>query len=292
MKDDNSEIQRYASQLKGTNRIMAADRYASALRAFSGWLSNRGRSFNTFVNNDVEVYFRGIPNPNTANAFLAALRGYMIFRCGTLDIDDPTVMRETQRVNQLKLIRTARIHPKREKISLTPDELRLLLQKIESTEPKKDVDIVYAGVVVQFYFGGRPVEMHDWMRKAKIDWKSNSMIIMTAKTHRERFLSWHPNLTPYLNRWYQSLPLKGGSRWITRKLAKYSIGGMKITAKTGRKTVQTQFRVYKVDEMVTDMVLGHTISKIADIYTDFSQLDGMVIDAMTNKHYMIVEKII
>jgi hypothetical protein len=40
------------------------------------------------------------------------------------------------------------------------------------------------------------------------------------------------------------------------------------------------------------MILGHTISKIADIYTDFSQLDDMVRDVMINKHYMITEKII
>ena len=254
MNNDNSEIQRYTLQLKETKRSMASDRYASSLRAFSGWLSQRNRNFNTFTNNDVEVYFRGIQNPNTANAFLAALRGYMIFRCGTLPLDDPNVMRETQRVNQLRLIRTARILPTREKAALTPDELKSLISKIEETESKKDVDIVVAGVVVQFYFGGRPVELHDWMRKAKINWKDNSMIIMTAKTHRERFLAWHPNATPYINRWYQSLPLKGGSRWITRKLSKYSIGGMKITAKTGRKTVQTQFRAKKIDDMITDMV--------------------------------------
>jgi integrase len=292
MSDDNYEIHRYAKQLKETGRGMAAERYSSSLRAFSGWLGSRNRDFDTFTNNDVEVYFRGIPNPNTANAFLAALRGYMVFRCGTLQLDDPNVMRETQRVNQLRLVRTAKIHKKREKVALTPDELRSLISTIEKTEPKKDVDIVVSGVVVQFYFGGRPVELHDWMRKASISWDKNSMIIMTAKTHRERFLAWHPNVTPYLRRWYQSLPLKGGSRWITRKLAKYSIGGMKITAKTGRKTVQTQFRIAKVDDMITDMVLGHTISKIADIYTDFEQFDSMVRDVMVNKHYMITEKII
>ena len=292
MADDNSEINRYTSQLRETKRGVAAERYACALRAFSGWLSQRGRCFDTFVNNDVEVYFRGISNPNTANAFLASLRGYMTFRSGTLQLDDPNIMRETQRVNQLKLIRTAKIHPKREKVSLTPPELKSLLKAIEDTEKKKDADLIYASVIVQFYFGGRPIEMHDWMRKSKIDWKNNSMIIMTAKTHRERFLAWHPNVTPYLNLWYQSLPLRGGSRWITRKLAKYSIGDMKITAKTGRKTVQTQFRAARIDDMITDMILGHTISKIADIYTDFAQLDGMVRDVMVNKHYMITEKII
>lgn len=289
---DNAEIHRYTQQLIDTKREMASNRYASSLRSFSGWLSNRGRNFDTFTNNDVEVYFRGIPNPNTANAFIASLRGYMTFRCGTMDLDDPNVIRETQRVNQLRLIRSAKIHPKREKVALTPDELKQLIKSVESTESKNDVELVKSGLIVQFYFGGRPIELHNWLRKARINWDDNSMVIMTAKTHRERFLSWHPSVTPYLNRWYQALPLRGGSRWVTRKLSKYSIGGMKITAKTGRKTVQTQLRLSKVDDMIIDMILGHTTSKIADLYTDFALFDEQVRDAMNNKHYMITNKII
>ena len=169
--------------------------------------------------------------------------------------------------------------------------MKSLLKTIEDTE--KD-DLLYSAAVVQFYFGARPVELAHWLRSAKIDWNKRSMIIMTAKTHRERFLAWHEKITPHLNKWYSSLPVSEGSKWITRKLGKYSIDGMKITAKTGRKTIQTQFRLAGVDDMYTDMILGHVsrTSKIGDIYTDFEQFDAQIRDVMENKHFMLTQNVI
>lgn len=293
--DDNAEIQSYVSHLKQNGREMASTRYASALRTFAGYLHGikpTGKTFDTFTTNDVESYVRSIPNANTANMALSVIRGYMEYRSQSLDIDDPRAPRELQRSNQLGRIKPAKIIPTREKKSLTPEELRQLLKAIEDNEHGKDADLIYAATVVQFYFGARPVELHNWLRRAKINWKDNSMVIMTAKTHRERFLAWHPNLTPYLTLWYQSLPLPGLERWLTRRIKKYSFQGMKVTAKTGRKTVQTQFRLRKIDDNTIDIIIGHTINKIADIYTDFAEFDNMVRDIMVNKHYMIEEKII
>jgi integrase len=288
--DDRQEIVKYAAHLVGTGRDPSSKLYQSVLGTFSFWLSKNNRDFFSFTMVDVETYLHSIGNANTANAFLAALKGYMKFRCASLPIDSPNIMRETQRMNQLNIVRAKQINPKREKVSLTPEELRSLLEKIETTETN---DLVYSAAVIHFYFGARPTELAVWMRSAKISWDKNSMVIMTCKTNRERFLAWHKKITPHLNKWYSSLPVSENGKWITRKLGKYSIGGMKITAKTGRKTLQTQFRLRGIDDMITNMILGHvTDSKMADVYTDFEQFDSKIRDVMVNKHYMIQEKII
>jgi hypothetical protein len=289
--DDKNEIRNYAAHLAGTGREPAGKLYSSVLGKFSFWLTQRHRDFSSFTTVDVETYLHSIDNTNTANAFLAGLKGYMKYRCASLPVDSPNVMRETQRYNQINLMRAQAVHPKRVKTSLTPEELIKLLETIEKTEKN---DLVYAGAVVHFYFGARPVELAHWLRYAKINWEKNSMVVMTAKTHRERFLAWHKNLTPYLNKWYSALPVSENAKWITRRLGRYSVDGMKVTAKTGRRTLQTQFRLRGIDDMITDTVLGHVsgTSKMGDTYTDFEQFDTQIRDVMVNKHYMIQENII
>jgi integrase len=288
--EDNREITKYTAHLARTGRDPSGKLYHSMLGTFSFWLSKNNRDFSSFTMVDVETYLHSIGNANTANAFLAALKGYMKFRCASLPLDSPNIMRETQRMNQLNIVRAKQIKPKREKVSLTPEELRSLLEKIETTETN---DLVYSAAIVQFYFGARPTELAVWLRSAKINWDKNSMVLMTCKTKRERFLAWNKKITPHLNKWYSSLPVSENGKWITRKLGKYSVGGMKITAKTGRKTLQTQFRLRGIDDMITNMILGHvTDSKMADVYTDFEQFDFKIRDVMVNKHYMIQENII
>lgn len=289
--DDRTEISKYAAHLVKTGRSPSASLYSSSLGKFSFWLKQHKRDFSSFTMLDIESYMHEIENDNTSNAFLASLKGYMKYRCASLGIDSPDVMRETQRSNQISIMRAKPVRPKRQKVALTSDELTMLLETIEKNE--KD-DLLYAAAVVQFYFGARPVELAVWLRSAKIDWSKRSMVIMTAKTHRERFLAWHEKITPYLNKWYSSLPVSEGAKWITRKLSKYSIDGMKITAKTGRKTLQTQFRLAGVDDMMTDMVLGHVsrTSRIGDVYTDFEQFDKQIRDVMENKHFMLTENVI
>jgi integrase len=289
--DDRIEILNYTAHLAGTDRISAGKLYASMLGKFSFWLKHSKRDFSTFTTVDAESYLHTIANENTYNAFLAALKGYMKFRCASLPVDSGNVMRETQRFNQINILRAKQVKPKREKVSLTPDELRSLLQTIEKNEKN---DLVYSGAVVQFYFGARPSELAVWLRSANINWEKRSMVIMTCKTHRERFLAWHEKITPHLNKWYSALPVSENGKWITRRLGHYSVDGMKVTAKTGRKTLQTQFRLRGIDDMIIDMILGHSSrsSKIGDVYTDFEQFDARIRDVMVNKHYMIQENII
>jgi len=288
--EDKYEISNYTAHLVRTGRESASKLYPSVLGGFSFWLSKIKHDFSSFTMVDVETYIHTVGNVNTSNAFLAALKGYMKFRCASLSIDSPNVMRETQRMNQLNIIRAKQVKPKREKSSLTPDELRSLLETIEKNEKN---DLIYSAAVVHFYFGARPLELAVFLRSSKINWDNNSMVLMTAKTKRARFLAWHKNITPHLNKWYSSLPVSENGKWMSRKLGKYSVSGMKITARTARRTLQTQFRVRKIDDMITDMVLGHvTQSRVADIYTDFEQFDTQIRDVMVNQHYMIQEKII
>ena len=289
--EDKLEIKSYATHLVRTGREPSSKLYSSMLGKFSFWLTKNHRDFSSFTTVDVESYMHTIENENTSNAFLASLKGYMKFRCASLPIDSPNVMRETQRSNQIAIMRASPIHQKRKKVSLTPDELKHLLKAIEDNERS---DLLYSAAIVQFYFGARPLELAVYLRSAKINWEKHSMVLMTAKTKRERFLAWHEKITPHLNKWYSSLPLPENEKWITRKLGKYSISGMKITAKTGRKTLQTQFRLAGVSDMMIDMVLGHVsrTSKIGDVYTDFEQFDAQVRDVMVNKHFMLTQNVI
>jgi hypothetical protein len=156
------------------------------LRGFSGYLSNKGKNFDTFTTDDADTYIRTFQNINSANFFLAALKGYMGFRTASLSLDDKNVMRETQRNNQVRALRARPVRQTREKISLNPEELKKLLADIENT---KNSDVLYCGTVLHFYFGARPIELGHFLRTAKINWSDNSMELLTAKTRAVRFLA-------------------------------------------------------------------------------------------------------
>ena len=298
---DTKEIARYISHLIKSDRKPAAKTYKSVLFSFSTWLDLHGKTFDTFNTIDVEEYMSGLKNHNTANMFSGAIRGYMKFRVATLQFNDSTVMIETQRMNQLSLIKPRAIRSQREKVALTSDELKSLLELMGKKTNSVKNQLVYAGTILHFYFGARPVELAQWLRTsgvehpAQIDWKKNEMQLWTAKVKHYRYLPWHESITPILKMWYTHLPLdEPSAEWLTRHINKYTIGGVHITAKTGRKTVQTQMRMHGVDDFLTDCILGHVSksSGIGDVYTDFSFFQGKLQEVMRDKHYIIVDGVI
>ena len=120
-------------------------------------------------------------------------------------------------------------------------------------KPKtKRNNLIYDGVILHFYFGARPIELAYWLRTsgvehpAKINWKDRSMQLYTAKTGDYRYLAWHPAVTPYLKEWFDAIRspslFTDPNEWLTRRVNKYTVAGVHITAKSREKIRADQFQ--------------------------------------------------
>lgn len=295
-KGDISEIQRYTTHLRSCHREPSAKVYSSVMSSFAYWLSKRNRTFDTFILTDVQEYFSNIPNIHTANQFLAALKGYMRFRCATVPLNNPKSAMENQRLAQLSLVNARPKRPNRERKSLTTDELIELLDKIKRGKRAKLAELVYSGTILQFYTGARPVELGYWLQSsgvehpAKIDWDNNEMQLWSAKVNFYRYIPWSSSVTPHLKRWCKAIPkFAHPNAWLTDHIGVYTINGLHITSYTGRRTVQTQMRLAGIDDVITNSLLGHVSrnSQMADTYTDFQKFNEKIKSVMLNDHYMI-----
>jgi integrase len=297
---DTHEINRFELYLISVGKIPAARIYKSSLSGFSFWLINRRKTFDNFTIVDIQQFMSSLENNSTANIFLGAIRGYMKFRNVTLPIGDPRVLIETQRENQLRGLKSRSKRIKREKVALTIGDLKEFLSILRKNPKTPRNELVYSGVILHWYFGARPIELGYWLRTsgvehpAEINWKNNTMQLYTAKTGDYRFLAWHTAITPHLRRWIAALPTFAyPNAWLTSKINVYEIGGVRVTAKTGRRTVQTQFRMSGIPDYITDSVLGHVSrSATGSIYMDFTQLEAQIRDTMIRDHYMVKNGII
>ena len=293
---DISEIRRYTSHLRSCNRSPSAKVYSSVMNSFAYWLSGSGKNFDTFMLTDVQEYFGNIPNIHTANQFLAALKGYMRFRCATVPFNDPKSAMENQRMAQLSLVNARPNRPNRERKSLTPEELIELLDIISKGKRTKLAELVGSGTILQFYTGARPIEMGYWLQTsgvehpAKIDWTNNEMQLWSAKVNFYRYIPWTPSITPHLKRWCKAITgFANPNAWLTDHIGAYTINGLHITSYTGRRTVQTQLRLSGVEDVIIDSLLGHVsrTSQMGDHYTDFQKFNEKIKHVMLNEHYMI-----
>ncbi|MFA6695047.1 MAG: site-specific integrase [Sphaerochaeta sp.] len=287
-------LEQYIDFLKDNRRNAAARSYRMALRPFGRWLAQKGRTLDTFTQNDVETFRRQIENANSSNMFFYAIRGYARYRTGALDFGDPRVVSEMQRANQLKLLRPEKPIPNDSKKYLTSEELKKFLKKVyQDTQD----EVLYSACVCQFYFGARPIELSYHLRSgdhaAKINWKDNEMMLYTAKRGVMRYLAWHDDISPYLETWYEALPVDLPGEWLTRRIRKYTGGGVRLRAYTGRYSLQTHLRKARVDDMLIDNIMGHVSSSpVADIYTSFDAFQDDIRQIMTDSHYMIVDGVI
>jgi integrase len=296
---DDYELKEYIAYLVRVGKIPASKAYRSVLTAFSSWLSIRKKNFDTFNQFDVEEYMSTLKNNMTANMFLGAVRGYMRWHNGMLSEDDPRVAKDANRESKLRNIRPRSRRVKREKIALTPEELKEFLEILEKKPKTPRNELVYSGVILTFFTGARPIELAHWLRTsgvehpAKINWKDRSMQLYTAKTGDYRYLCWHPAITSHLKRWFDALPtFADPNEWLTRRINNYTIAGVKMTSKTGRRTAQTNFRLAGTPEYISDAILGHRTAPIADQYTDFSLFEPEIRKAMEVDHFMVTSGIL
>lgn len=289
-----TEIRNYCEYLSRIHKDRAAVAYASSLRAFGLWLrEQQKKSLLDARVGDVELYISTITNRNTANSHLAAIRGFYKYHANSLDLDSPDVMREMQRSNQLSLIQLPRQRVDLKRSALTADEVKSLLKFMQ----KKYDDLIYSGMVLELYFGARPVELVTYINQAEIDFDKKDMFLLTAKTNRIRYLTWHDKITPYLETWVDGRDRRSYTDWL-RKSFKAMYGdyvtksGVSVTPKVGRKTVETQLRLVGVDDLYIRAILGHTHQSISDVYTDYLMIAPTIRDILETKHYMITERVI
>jgi integrase len=275
--------------------------YNSMLKGFQKWLRDNAKiEIGQATVIHVEQYLATIENEGTAKGTLAAIRGYFKYRYSVLSMGDPRVINEMQRYNQMQNIKLTRRVRKLEKKSLTIPELKKFLVVLQANGVSKEL---YAGIVVGFYFGARPVEIASYLATAKISFKDRDMHIQTAKTKVERYLAWHPRMDLYVKTWYEFIRKdeKDGllypGQWITKNMKsllgnKRTVGGVPITARTFRRVFETQMRLADVPDIAIRAILGHTDKSISDVYTDWTQFVPVIKDAMIEKHYMIVNGVI
>lgn len=288
---DQISIENYLRFLVQNGREPAARTYGALLRGFEGWLFTQGRDISNYLVIDVETYKRqlGAKSANTANTFLAAIKGYQKWRTGSLPVTSDMIMPETQRLNQLQLVRRERLNPVYGKKTATAAEAHELLLKMV----KDNVDpVVYSGTVLHFYFGARAVELGQNLAFAEIDWDNRSMLLQTAKTKVWRYLAWHPAITPFLQVWYDEIPLPRPDHWLTARIRRYKVSGLRMTTKLGRRTFETEERKLGVSQDLIDVILGHTNNRIGDVYMDWTSLQDDIRDVMENRHYMVINGII
>lgn len=269
--------------------------YGSLLTNFEIWLDTKNKSFANFTSLDLQEYSRASYGTASANTLLAAVKAYLKYRVASLPMGDPKIMAETHRENQIRLLRAERTPSKIRKKALTVDELIELIKTMREDEVS---DTALCGAVVTFYFGARPSELAVHLKTARIDWDAHDMIIKTSKRGgSERYLVWHPKITPFLKTWYESLgKIPYPEEWMTKRLNRYTVNGLKVTSRVARRTFQTNMRNLGVEDFYIDMILGHVSrsSPIGDVYTDFSdpKFKNKIREVMCDKHYMITGKVI
>jgi integrase len=284
----------YIEHLKTTGKMGGAKTWGSLLRTFEHWLEDRDPplTIDEVSATIVDEYLSTVGSPRSV---LNAIRGYFRFRYMQVPMGDPSAAIEMQRYNQLTMVRPKRKQKKFEKISLTTPDLKVLLERAEKMDVSPEL---YAGLVVLFYFGARPREMAEFLASARISFENRDMFILTEKTLVERYLAWHPKLDPYMKTWYdfvmdggkKGLPYPG--QWLTVTLKNHMgrdrvIKGVEVTARTARRTFQTQMRLMNVPDIIIRAVLGHTDKTISDVYTDWTQFAPIIKDSMVNNHYMV-----
>lgn len=293
-------LDRYIAYLEQNGRHSTAYNHRRWLGAFRDWLRRtKHRGLDEFQYTDAEEYMHHLGKPWLANKFKDTIRAYQKYRIVSLPLGDPGAAIEIQRQGQLDGLRQVRQPRVFEKISLEPQEVREFLGRLAT-----DLDpLVHSLGVLLAYWGCRPLEVERDLGTAKLHWETCEVFLRTSKTGHERYLCWPPQLTPHVKRVHEAAPLDYPGEWFTKKTKWYQehrairTGGIRVTAKTFRRTFQTQERVLGVPDRIIDLVLGHenSSSRMGDTYTDFTAAgfrDQIRDVLLTDKHYLIKNNII
>ena len=277
-------VEAFVEHVKAQRGWRTAKPYYFTLKKFERYLHNRGKTIDEFTVPDVEAFMSEL-SPRTANVFLSAIRRYARWRAENAGTTEEFML-EQRRLMGLYNVRPVRVPRQIRKEALSIDELAKLLDAV-----REDPEL-YAATVVHFYFGWRPIEGTVHFMEAQIHWDERYMILKTAKAKHERILPWAEEVDEYLRRWYRTVKrvvhYSFPEEFFTKRIKPVAenVLGFRVTAKTARKTVETQFRKRGIEQWKIDAILGHT-TKIPDIYSDWTELLEDLRVVMEKSHYLL-----
>jgi len=270
----------------------------------SGYAKTFGKHLNKMTIEDfrpieVEERMNAYNAPRSANTLLATVKSFVKWaRVNENILDIGTLLRTDNMARGVSAIEFRKVPRAMKSEALTVDSLRLLLSAMESD------DLLRAATITHFYLGARPVELSSKF-KAKgidpanadienaIDYENNLISIVTAKTNRTRFrlLPYPPEIEDELRTWVNwTRKLDGYTykrQWYTKALKPYNKRlGMKVSAKTARKTVMTQMSAGGVQQWIISYMLGHT-EQISGEYRDKTVLLGMIYKEALEHHFIL-----
>ena len=105
-------------------------------------------------------------------------------------------------------------------------------------------------------------------------------------------MPYHENKKTFLQTWYDEVPFPRPDYWLTARIKNYDVSGLRVTTKFGRRTCETEQRLLGVPQDLIDAILGHTNSRIGDVYMDWTALQSDIRDVMETRHYMLVNGIL
>jgi len=276
-------VKPFIQYLKSQRDTDTVKTYYQMLKGFAKYLNEKGKKLDDFTPIDVEMYMSTL-KPRTANVFLSAIRRYARFKA-SMAIDQDSFIYEQRRMNSLYNIKPKKIKKVIKKEALSTSEVGKLLDLVRHDKP------LYIATVFHFYFGMRPVEAVTHFVKGKIDWNNKYMIIVTAKAGHERILPWAEVLDPYIRGWYTLAKniarYRRPQEWYTKHIRLYSKQmNVRLTAKTARKTFETQMRKRGVEQWKINFLMGHTVD-IPSIYTDWTEVLEELREVMEEEHYLL-----
>lgn len=295
------------------SRKQATNLYSYALKKYANWLKTRygkevdytSLTLDDLNPSDIESFLSTYENPYTYNSYLQAFRGiakYVWKKIIPKNYEEYLYLHRF--ATSIEMIRQRETPKYFSREALNEEEVESLLLETSENED------VFVATVVHFYFGSRPselvyrfVETHIDLQKvgelikrygrAMLDKNSKLACIPISKTKtRVKILPYKP-IAEYFEYWVEMYEkIKGYStnrenEWYTKRVKTYARRlGLKVTAKTARKTFETQMRFAGVEQWMISYWLGHKTS-IPDIYTDYNLLLPIIEKEVVSKHYLL-----
>lgn len=285
----------------------AYDLYSASFKSYVKWLEHEKglyKSTSDLTLEDlkpswIDEFIKSIRNPYTANSYLYAFKSLFKF------VQKEYVPRNfeefaylSQYMKGIDSVKDREVPKYYSKESLTVDELSRLLEACEDDED------LFSATVVHFYFGARPVELaydfaeldinlsniYDLVKehgRRMVDFEKSMVCLPTAKSEtRIRIIPIDP-IKDHFRRWLKLVrsEIENYCRpryWFTNHIK--SVGkniGIKVTAKTARKTFETHMSMQNVKQWQIDYWLGHSTT-IPDKYRDFNTLLPFIKETMVS----------
>lgn len=274
--------------------------YSMLLNGYCKSIKKFPIGLNDIQSSKIEDYMSSFKSQRTANTFLTAVRSFAKWVRRNEPVTDATQLlllenlaRSIDGIEYKKVPRPMRSE------ALRVDALKTLLSAVEND------DLMWSATVVHFYFGARPIEIFSpfiikeiYPNYAEImnvvDFTNNLMSIVTAKTNRTRFriVPFPDEVKASIRKWVDFVndKVKTYSRpgeWYTKSIKPYCKSlGLRVTGKTGRKTVETELSRAKKPQWMIDYWLGH-LEGISGEYRDKSVLIDELRSEIADKHYIL-----